>query len=94
LKVTSATAGRKRGQPESAHQQRRVPRRSVHRARGFRSDAANRKRIYSQINDYILDQSFGLPVAASTSRVITKSNVQGLEFRYNDVMYLGNTWMS
>jgi peptide/nickel transport system substrate-binding protein len=54
-------------------------------------DAAKRKMIYSQINDYILDQSFGLPVAPSTSRVITKSNVQGLEFRYNDVMYLGNT---
>lgn len=57
-------------------------------------DAAKRKQIYSQINDYILDQSFGIPVAPSTSRVITKAAVQGLEFRFNDVMYLGNTWMS
>jgi peptide/nickel transport system substrate-binding protein len=56
-------------------------------------DAAKRKQIYSQINDYILDQSFGLPVAPSTSRVIAKSTVQGLEFRYNDVMYLGNVSM-
>jgi peptide/nickel transport system substrate-binding protein len=57
-------------------------------------DAAKRKQVYSQINDYILDQSFGIPVAPSTSRVITKSNVQGLEFRFNDVMYLGNVSMS
>ncbi|MBV9577304.1 MAG: ABC transporter substrate-binding protein [Chloroflexi bacterium] len=57
-------------------------------------DAAKRKQIYSQINDFILDQCFGLPLAPSTSRVITKAAVQGLEFRYNDVMYLGNTWMS
>jgi peptide/nickel transport system substrate-binding protein len=57
------------------------------------ADAAKRKMIYSQINDYILDQSFGIPIAPTTNRVITKSNVQGLEFRYNDVMYLGNASM-
>jgi peptide/nickel transport system substrate-binding protein len=53
-------------------------------------DAAKRKQIYSQLNDYILDQSFGLPVAPTTSRVVTKKAVQGLEFRLNDVMYFGN----
>jgi len=53
-------------------------------------DAAKRKQIYSQINDFIIDQSFGMPLAPSTSRVITKANVQGLEFRFNDVMWLGN----
>jgi ABC-type transport system substrate-binding protein len=55
-------------------------------------DAAKRKQIYSQINDYILDQSFGIPMAPSTSRVVTKANVQGLEFGYNDIMRLVNTW--
>jgi len=53
-------------------------------------DAAKRKQIYSQLNDFILDQSFGIPLAPSTSRVITKANVKGLEFRFNDVMWLGN----
>ena len=57
-------------------------------------DAAKRKQLYSQLNDFILDQSFGLPIAPSTSRVVTASNVHGLEFRLNDVMYFGNVWMS
>jgi len=56
------------------------------------ADVAKRKQIYSQINDYILDQSFGIPIAPSTSRVVTKSSVRGLEFGFNDVMRLGNTW--
>jgi peptide/nickel transport system substrate-binding protein len=57
-------------------------------------DATKRKQLYSQINDYLLDQSFGMPLAPSTSRVVTRSSVHGLEFRFNDVMYLGNVWMS
>jgi peptide/nickel transport system substrate-binding protein len=56
-------------------------------------DAAKRKQMYSQLNDYILDQSFGLPIAPSTSRVVSQANVHGLEFRLNDVMYLGNVWL-
>ena len=55
-------------------------------------DAAKRKQIYSQLNDYILDQSFGIPIAPSTSRVITKAAVHGIEFRMNDVMTFANTW--
>jgi peptide/nickel transport system substrate-binding protein len=55
--------------------------------------AGKRKQLYSQLNDYILDQSFGIPVAPSTSRVVTKASVHGLEFRLNDVMSLGNTWI-
>ncbi|MBV9132290.1 MAG: ABC transporter substrate-binding protein [Chloroflexi bacterium] len=57
-------------------------------------DAAKRKQLYSQLNDFILDQCFGLPIAPSTSRVVTGANVKGLEFRLNDVMYLGNAWLS
>jgi len=57
-------------------------------------DAAKRKQNYSQINDFILDQCFGIPIAPSTSREIHQANLQGLEFRLNDVMYFGNVWMS
>jgi len=56
-------------------------------------DPAKRKQMYSQLNDYILDQSFGMPLAPSTSRVVTTAAVHGLEFRLNDVMYLGNAWL-
>jgi peptide/nickel transport system substrate-binding protein len=57
-------------------------------------DPAKRKEQYSQLNDYILDQSFGMPIAPSTSRVVTKKSVNGIEFRLNDVMYFGNVWMT
>jgi ABC-type transport system substrate-binding protein len=56
-------------------------------------DAAKRKQLYSQLNDYILDQSFGMPIAPSTSRVVTKASVHGLEFGLNDVMRFSNTWI-
>jgi peptide/nickel transport system substrate-binding protein len=56
-------------------------------------DAAKRKQMYSQLNDFILDQSFGMPIAPSTSRVVSQAAVKGLEFRLNDVMYLGNVWL-
>jgi peptide/nickel transport system substrate-binding protein len=60
---------------------------------GAEPDAAKRKQLYSQLNDYLLDQSFGMPIAPSTSRVITKASVHGIEFRMNDVMTFANTWI-
>ncbi len=57
-------------------------------------DAAKRKALYSQLNDYILDQSFGMTIAPTTNRVVAKKSVNGLEFRMNDVMYFGNVWLS
>jgi peptide/nickel transport system substrate-binding protein len=56
-------------------------------------DPAKRKQMYSQLNDYILDQSFGMPIASTTSRVVMKSSVHGVEFRLNDVMSFANTWI-
>jgi peptide/nickel transport system substrate-binding protein len=58
------------------------------------ADAAKRKMIYSQINDYILDQSFGIPVAPSTDRVVSKANVHDVGMGFNNVMRFENTWMS
>jgi peptide/nickel transport system substrate-binding protein len=56
-------------------------------------DAARRKLLYAQLNDYILDQSFGMPIAKSTSRILARASVHGIEFRRNDVMAFGNTWI-
>jgi len=56
-------------------------------------DVAKRKQIYSQINDYILDQSFGLPLAPSTDRVVTKANVHDVGMGLNNVMRFESTWM-
>jgi peptide/nickel transport system substrate-binding protein len=56
-------------------------------------DAAKRKQMYSQLNDFILDQAFGFPIAPTTSRILSQAALHGVEFRLNDVMYLGNAWM-
>jgi peptide/nickel transport system substrate-binding protein len=56
-------------------------------------DASKRKQIYSQINDYVLDQSFGLPVAPSTDRIVSKANVHDIGMGLNNVMRLEGTWM-
>jgi peptide/nickel transport system substrate-binding protein len=60
---------------------------------GSEADAAKRKQLYSQLNDYILDQSFGIPIAPSTSRFISKASVHGIDFRMNDVMTFSNAWI-
>jgi ABC-type transport system substrate-binding protein len=57
------------------------------------ADAAKRKMIYSQINDYILDQSFGWPIAPTTDRVVTKASVHDVGMGFNNVMRVENTWM-
>ena len=35
-----------------------------------------------------------MTIAPTTSRVVAKKSVNGLEFRFNDVMYFGNVWLS
>ena len=61
---------------------------------GVELDPAKQKTLLAQMNDYILDQSFGMTIAPTTSRVVTRKSVNGLEFRFNDVMYFGNVSLS
>jgi peptide/nickel transport system substrate-binding protein len=56
-------------------------------------DLAKRKQLYSQINDYLLDQCFGLPIAPTTDRVATKANVHDVGMGFNNLMRFESTWI-
>jgi ABC-type transport system substrate-binding protein len=56
-------------------------------------DAAKRKAVYSQINDYMLDQSFQMPVAGNIDRILAKANVRNIGHRANSVWSLTETWL-
>jgi peptide/nickel transport system substrate-binding protein len=56
-------------------------------------DIAKRKQLYSQLNDYLLDQSFVMPISPTINRVVTSASVHGIEFRRNDIMFFRSTWI-
>lgn len=57
-------------------------------------DAAKRKQIYSQINDYILDAAYCLPISKYPNIMIMGSNVQGLGYYPVLQWTLRTTWLS
>jgi ABC-type transport system substrate-binding protein len=57
-------------------------------------DAAKRKALYAQLNDFLLDEAFHMPVTQSPGRVIAAANVKGIETRQMDRFMLTNTWLA
>jgi peptide/nickel transport system substrate-binding protein len=56
-------------------------------------DPAKRKAIYSQINDFLLDQAFGITLTRQLRAAITKSKVQGVQMLdYRGLLYT-DTWI-
>ena len=43
-------------------------------------DAAKRKQLYSQINDFILDQSFLMMIARSYTTTLAQAHVRGVRY--------------
>ena len=57
-------------------------------------DPAKRKQMYAELNDFLLDQAFHMPVTQSPGRILTSARVQGIEHRQMDRFMLGNTWIA
>jgi peptide/nickel transport system substrate-binding protein len=57
-------------------------------------DAAKRKVLYAQLNDFLLDQAFHMPVTQSPGRVIAAANVKGIETRQMDRFMMTNAWLA
>jgi peptide/nickel transport system substrate-binding protein len=57
-------------------------------------DPAKRKQQYSQLNDFLLDEAFHMPVTQSPGRVLAAANVKGIEHRQMDRFMLMNTWLA
>ena len=57
-------------------------------------DPAQRKALYAQINDFILDAAFDLPTTRYPDIVVMKSNVNGLFYETQTDWTIRNTWLS
>ncbi|MBV9581119.1 MAG: hypothetical protein JO057_21265 [Chloroflexi bacterium] len=58
------------------------------------SRSSNLTLMYSQLNDYYLDQSCALPIVPNPERVAARSNVHGLRFDARPGLPLGEVWLS
>jgi ABC-type transport system substrate-binding protein len=56
-------------------------------------DAATRKQIYAQLNDYLLDQSFTMPLSLYPTTGLTAARVRGLAFDMIPRYTLRETWL-
>jgi peptide/nickel transport system substrate-binding protein len=56
-------------------------------------DAAKRKQIYGQLNDYLLDQSFTMPLSLYPSTGLTTAKVHGLVLDMIPRYTLRDTWL-
>ena len=56
-------------------------------------DAGKRKQQYSQLNDFLLDEAFHMPVTQSPGRIVASANVKGIEHRQMDKFVLTNTYL-
>lgn len=57
-------------------------------------DPAKRKQMYSELNDFLLDQAFHMPVTQSPGRIVTSARVQGIEHRQMDRFMLTNAYFA
>jgi hypothetical protein len=49
--------------------------------------------VYSQINDYLLDQAFQMPIGPNFERLLARANVKNIGHRRNNVWSLTETWL-
>jgi peptide/nickel transport system substrate-binding protein len=57
-------------------------------------DAAKRKQMYSQINDYLLDQSYAMAITPYPDIVATRPNVMDLKYFLSTATNDRNIWLS
>jgi peptide/nickel transport system substrate-binding protein len=63
-------------------------------AAGSEPDAAKRKQIYSQLNDFLLDEAFVYPLWSNITRAVAKSNLKDLGHRRNEMWTFYNAWFA
>jgi peptide/nickel transport system substrate-binding protein len=57
-------------------------------------DAGKRMQIYSQLNDFVLDQSFTMPVATAAVAAVARAKVQGLRWDMIPRFTLRDAWLN
>ena len=57
-------------------------------------DADKRKRLYSQLNDFLLDAAFVFPLASRQTRSLARSNVRDVGHRRNEMYTFQRAWLA
>jgi peptide/nickel transport system substrate-binding protein len=57
-------------------------------------DPAKRKQLYSQLNDFLLDEAFHMPITQSPGRILAAANVRGIEHRQMDRFMMTNAYLA
>ncbi len=56
-------------------------------------DPAKQKTLYAAMNDYILDQSWAMPIATNPQILVTRTNVKGLTINQYGAWYFTTAWI-
>ena len=57
-------------------------------------DPVKRKQVYASFNDYVLDQSYNMPIASLVQLAAMSANVHGPRFNMNEWLLFTDTWLS
>jgi peptide/nickel transport system substrate-binding protein len=57
-------------------------------------DPVKRKQVYSSFNDYVLDQSYNMPIASLVQLATMSPKVHGPRFNMNEWLLFTDTWLS
>ncbi|MBV9577088.1 MAG: ABC transporter substrate-binding protein [Chloroflexi bacterium] len=63
-------------------------------AAGTEPDPTRRKQLYSQLNDFVLDQSFVMLVNANPETFLTRGNVHGQRYNMHQGLVMDQLWKS
>jgi ABC-type transport system substrate-binding protein len=58
------------------------------------TDPAKQTALYSRLNDYILDQSFTMPVTQNPPHLAARTNVRGLFYNAHEALELADVWVA
>jgi peptide/nickel transport system substrate-binding protein len=58
------------------------------------TDAARRKQLMSQLNDFLLDQSFVMVIVPNPAKVVVRANVNGVGFTGHESLDLTSAWLA
>jgi ABC-type transport system substrate-binding protein len=56
-------------------------------------DLSRRKAIYSQLNDFLLDQCFMMPISLFPSVLAARSGVHGMKYENSNDFTYNDTWI-
>jgi peptide/nickel transport system substrate-binding protein len=57
-------------------------------------DVAKRKALYPGLNDFLLDESFYMPITGNPGKILATARLKGLTYRPNDLFMLTEAWLA